>query len=227
MSVGKQKKRGLSIIRHALVIGVSLFAAAPRAEGQLSMPSLSAGFTYQHATLFVPGNLPPVPIWSGHPGALRGWDASIEQPMTEWFGVRLNVSQQRGTAPSAYGCEAMPAPCVPTQSSVTNTRRTLLLGPTFSVKDGAVRLSGQVLAGPASVDARAPNVDERSYKSFAVQPGAGVELALTHQVALRVEGSLLSFGYRGPSATPFHGSETNAVLSTGLVVRLGARALAN
>jgi opacity protein-like surface antigen len=223
VSVEKQMSGLRSIIGRGLAIGLALFAADARADGQLSMPSLYAGYAYQRATLFSVGNLRPVPIWFGQPGELRGWDASVEGQITESFGLRLNLSQRRAAVTTDYGCEALPGPCTATQDKVTNTQRTVLLGPTLSLKDGPLRLFAHALVGLASIDARASDARGQTYKAFGVQPGAGVEIALARPVALRVEADLLHAGYRGPSEIGSGASENNAVLSTGLVVRFGAR----
>src|SRR5579884_1224122 len=109
--------------------GLALFTLSPAVNAQVRMPSVYAGYTYQNATLIGPQG--PIGIWLGQPGELRGAEASAEEPLTDWFGLRLNVSKQRGSVTTSSGCEAIPVPCTPTPHDVTNTETTVVLGPTI------------------------------------------------------------------------------------------------
>jgi hypothetical protein len=217
--------RIVTLVWCGLATGLALLAADSRADAQLSMPSVYAGYTYEpHSTLY--GPVGPVPIWIDLPGALRGWDASVEEPFTEWFRLRLNVGRRRGSVWTTTGCELAPPGCTPSPTNDVSTQRTALIGPAFSANTGPFRFFGHLLVGAAWLDSQAsvagsPGGSQR-LKAFALQPGAGIDIALARPIALRVEGDRFEpyYDYSWAVHMP---SKNTAVLSTGLVVRFGAR----
>lgn len=189
-------------MRKCWVLGFMVFGFAGLASAQIpSFGNIYVGYSYFNTTL-----------GGADRQGLNGWEGSIEGKFLPFVGIVADFSANYGdlkfpvAVPLAPPC-SVDIPC-PTSESVNAHLDNFLLGPRVSVSVGKVRPFAEAMFGASHVNTHGFGSDT----SFATAIGGGLDYRLFHLLAWRFEGDYVR-------TSLFNGTQHNARLTTGLVLR--------
>jgi hypothetical protein len=177
-----------------IIPAIFLLSVAARAQ-ETPAWELSGGYSYLESNL------------NGTRFHLNGGNGSVTENLNNWFGGRVEVNAFQGN-------EAVAASGVTTVYSVNAA--TITYGPVFSYrKFSRITPYAHVQLGAVHGSTNYLGISQHAYK-FAAAPGVGVDFALNHRTAIRVDGEYLLTRFLGLT-------QENLNASVGIVIRFGNR----
>jgi opacity protein-like surface antigen len=182
---------------------------APRAEVFTGYAFMSAGFPFSTDPAVGSGN-----------GVLNGWNFSAAVNANRWIGVVADFGGYYGSP--TKGTTFKPANCVLCTNNFTgilHNMHTFTAGPQLSIRQDKVTVFAHALFGGAHIREELvidtpPPATSISSTNFAFLVGGGVDIALSHRFAVRIQPDYLKTEILGRKQNNFRAS-------TGLVFRLG------
>jgi hypothetical protein len=169
---------------------------------------------------------------------LYGWDTTVTENVNRWFGVDFDASGLYGMPQPSFLCSASSIPnafsCLtdnPVRPAIITKLHTFTFGPRFSSRRfGRVVPFAHVLVGVAHINGDInnssiftpiptllPEHTSRSNTALAVAPGAGLDLTVSHRIAIR----LFEIDYL---MTRFYNQrQDNGRVSAGIVFQFGRK----
>jgi opacity protein-like surface antigen len=194
-----------------VLLAVGLRAQAqetPRAEVFTGYSFMSASFPFSTD-----------PAVGGGSGVLNGWNFSAAVNANRWIGVVADFGGYYGSP--TKGITFKPANCVLCTNDFTgilHNMHTFTAGPQLSIRQDKVTVFAHALFGGAHIreDLVIDNHPAASISStnFAFLVGGGVDIALSHRFAVRIQPDYLKTEILGRRQNNFRAS-------TGLVFRFG------
>jgi len=179
-----------------VALGVVIFFMSTLAFAQLPGGNVFLGYSY----LNVDQN-------TGGRSSLNGWNASIEGKVFPLLGIVADISGHYGSQDFPLFCTG--PLCAP--SNLSSSTHSFLFGPRLSISVGKFRPFAHALFGGSHINASATGISE-SDTSFAYALGGGLDYHLVPLVSWRIQGDALETRF-------FGGTQSNARISTGIVIR--------
>ncbi len=176
-----------------MIPAILLISCAAQAQESTSAWEFSGGYSYMEANL------------NGSHFHMNGGGGSATENLNRWFGGRIEVNAYQGNEPQTVSG---------TTTLYSVSAATITYGPVFSYrKYSRITPFAHVQIGAVHGSTNYLGISQHAFK-FAAAPGAGVDIALNHSTAIRVEGEYLLTRFLGLT-------QENADVSVGVVWRFG------